>query len=444
MLTCVAFLCVALAVGGSSTSPLPAAVARLAAIPVLGVSLWRLALRPLSPLAGAGLGLVAATALLLAAQMIPLPPGVWSGLPGRELAMETFRAIGIPPPWLPFSLAPDATRNALLALLPPAAMFCAVLSIDERGRRLLAVTALAMALASVLLGLLQVAGGPESPLRFHTPTSRDVGVGFFANRNHQASFLVSAIPLAALLAERSQSGERTRSLFWIAACFGVALVAAVGVAMTRSRAGVLLAAPALLGGLLVLRAATAQPGRRPDWGPTLALLSSVALAAGLVAAFALTPIAERFQASPERDARFAVAPVVAAGGAAFAPLGSGGGSFRHVYEMLEPPNLVLTAYVNHAHDEYLEIWLEHGLAGVALSALFAAWFVTAVLRGARGRERGSPALVMAGAAVAAIMLAHSAADYPLRTPGLATLFALACGLLAPPPIRAGRSGEDES
>jgi hypothetical protein len=41
-------------------------------------------------------------------------------------------------------------------------------------------------------------------------------------------------------------------------------------------------------------------------------------------------------------------------------------------------------------------------------------------------------MAMTGAVMVGLLLAHSFVDYPLRTPALACLFALGCGLMVSP------------
>ena len=48
---------------------------------------------------------------------------------------------------------------------------------------------LAVGLISVLIGLIQVAQGERSPLRFFEFTNPTEAVGFFANRNHFAALI---------------------------------------------------------------------------------------------------------------------------------------------------------------------------------------------------------------------------------------------------------------
>ena len=118
------------------------------------------------------------------------------------------------------------------------------------------------------------------------------------------------------------------------------------------------------------------------------------------------------------------------------PLGAGIGSFAEYYRFTEPLEMVGRKYVNSAHNEFLEIALEAGIPGLAV--LFAgigviAWSGWRALRGGLGKA-GDDRRIKAAAGVAIIILiAHSSFDYPLRTTGLAVLFAFLCGLLMPRP-----------
>ena len=57
------------------------------------------------------------------------------------------------------------------------------------------------------------------------------------------------------------------------------------------------------------------------------------------------------------------------------PLGSGLGTFVPVYAMFEKPEDAQDTYVNRAHNEILEIWLETGMLGLALIVVFVSgWY----------------------------------------------------------------------
>jgi O-antigen ligase len=434
----VAFLVVALVCGGSSSSALSAAVVRIGAVPVLALGLWRLSQRPTTPGARWPLILLAAGGAVIVAQLIPMPPDVWQALPGHRTVADGYRAAEMAAPWLPISLTPDATWSSLLGLIPPSAMLIATLTLAVSERRLLAAAVLAVALLSAALGMLQKAGGTDSALRLYAITNPESAVGFFANRNHQADFLALTLPLAAYLAARWAGRGRARTFFWAAVGVGFAIVMASCVATTGSRAGLLLVALGTAGGgLVVLRAHAKSPG--PGW--RLAALAAPAaltlMAAGLIT-LAVDPRLERaVLARSGPELRLELNPEVARAGRAFAPLGSGAGSFATVYQMFEPLQSMGPTFVNHAHDDFVEVWLEAGVAGTALVLAFAAWWVAATWHVVQDRRVSGAALSLAGSLMVGMSLIHSLVDYPLRTPALITLFAFACGLIVPPPAEPG-------
>jgi O-antigen ligase len=218
----------------------------------------------------------------------------------------------------------------------------------------------------------------------------------------------------------------------------------VGVASTSSRAGLLLFLIGAVGAVMVvLRARAKSPG--PGWrfAALVAPAVLVLAAAGLVG-MAVNPGLERaVQARSGPDLRFYLNPEVAKAGLTFAPLGSGAGSFAPVYQMFERVDLMGPAFVNHAHDDFIEVWLEAGVAGAALAAAFLAWWVSATWNVVQDRRGHGAALSLAGSLVVGMILVHSLVDYPLRTPALAVLFAFACGLIVTAPHSAQVEGGRE-
>ena len=434
------FLCLALGAGGSSADPVSAAIARLSGLPVLTWAACRLVRRPIPPGALWPLIIMLAAVLLVAAQLIPLPPDIWRSLPGRRTVAEGFTAAGLAAPWLTVSLTPQATLYEGLGLIPPAAVFLAVLTLEAGARRALAAIVLVMAVASVSLGMMQVSQGPDSPLRLYADTNPESAVGFFANRNHQAAFLALTLPLAAFLATRRSAGGGPRAVLWSAVAAGFALIVAVGAGVTGSRAGAVLI---VLGGLgaaaVAARVLARSAGSHAAWAPVAALAVAILAAGGLVAVSGDAVLAGRLQERFGDDLRLELNPAVARAGLAFAPVGSGLGSFVDVYPMFESRLTLGPSYVNHAHNDFLEIWLECGVPGIALVVGFLVWWVGATVSLSRDPRARETPLALAGSIVVAMLLVHSAVDYPLRTPALATLFGLACGWLvrgaASPPAR---------
>ena len=71
----------------------------------------------------------------------------------------------------------------------------------------------------------------------------------------------------------------------------------------------------------------------------------------------------RFVAEAGEDVRAKALSGIITGGLAYSPLGSGLGTFEDIYRTQERPETVTNAFLNHAHNDYLELWLETGLVG---------------------------------------------------------------------------------
>ena len=141
-------------------------------------------------------------------------------------------------PWLPISVAGEDTLAALLWLLPALAALVGIVRLGAYRATGLAWSLLAITIASVLLGVMQLSGGADSPFYFYRVTNRGSGVGFFANANHQATLLVCAIPfVAALFAARKRSRSMQGASGLAIALAGVVLILVVGVAINGSLAG---------------------------------------------------------------------------------------------------------------------------------------------------------------------------------------------------------------
>ena len=254
--------------GGTRTGFLSDAAIQLLAIPLLLIAAWRLAGVPSLKGGRWALVLCLAIALVPALQLIPLPPSVWTALPGREPAMEAFRLLGQELPWMPLSLSPRATWLSGLSLLPPIAIFLATLLIGYRERRTLSLILVAFGVLSAFVGLAQVAEGPSSSLRFFAVTNTSEAVGFFANRNHFAAalyaFTVFAAAWAVEVAAPPPSGQTRLDTRWIVpvvASLTVLVILVAAQAMARSRAGLGFTIAALVGAAVHRPARPAQRAR---------------------------------------------------------------------------------------------------------------------------------------------------------------------------------------
>ncbi len=435
--------------GSTSNGHLSDAILALLSIPVLLVALWRILDAPRHLETRQALAFCGAIVAIPLLQLVPLPPVLWTHLPGREPIIAAFELLGRQPSWAPISMASNSTWLSALSLLPPLAVFLSLLTLDWPQRRALSFLAIAAGVASAFLGLAQLAQGPTSSLRFYQITNESSPVGFFANQNHFAALLYSAIPLtlawlAAKLGAMRFASERGHYnvdivLVMETIAISVVLLTLMTVeAIGRSRAGIILTMVGLLGSL----ALTGKPPRHlKNLASPRVVLGVIALALLFVGNSALVRILDRFSVDPLSDQRIVFARNTVSAAKTFMPIGAGLGAFVPVYAMFEKPrDLVAGEYVNHAHNDLLELWLETGVAGPLLLCLFLYWLVGRAAR-AWGASNPGPLvidkyLIRSAILIIALLLCHSLVDYPLRTGALMATTAFACALLIDPALPA--------
>jgi O-antigen ligase len=433
--------------GGTRNGFLSDAILQFLSIPPLLVTVWQLLGVPPSEMRKHwsfrwGLTFLAALVGVPLLQLLPLPPVIWTMLPNRQAIMEAFQLMGGDLPWLPISVSPEATWLGALSLTAPAAVFLSTLLLSYAERRAMSVLVLAIGLVSAFLGLLQVAQGPSSPLRFFSITNTEETVGFFANRNHFSAFLYVLILLAvcwsadAVFRARASLNRRAYDHATVGAVvIGVAaiIVFLSAQAMARSRAGLALTIVALVGAI-----ALASKERRMMSGSAVQVfVSATALIFWFVAEYTLYRIMERFATDPLADSRITFARNTFAAAVDYLPFGSGIGSFVPVYGMYErPSDTMANAFANHAHNDILEVSLESGIFGLALMAFFGVWVVKRAMEIWRSARLGAREvdlwLARSATLIVFLLSIHSFVDYPLRTGAVMAVMAFACGLLVPP------------
>ena len=420
--------------GASRENALRVLLVELVSLPVLFLSLravldgarWREIAGPL--------GLIAAILAIPLLQLIPLPPGVWQALPGREAMTAGLAAAGLTPGWLPFSMSPEDTHASALALTAPIAMFLVVQTLDPDESRSAMGVYLILAVLGLGLGAVQLSSGQAFLGYLYRTTNHGSLVGFFANRNHEASYLLAMLPFSAVFIARRDRGGRAE-LFGTAGWFMIVLViAALGA--VHSRAGLLLAAPALVGCVAV--AWRAGAGRRRT--RTLLILSGmIAAGVAVVLALALAPNLSRFSEDPGQETRLRSWPHVEQAATEHLPFGAGIGAFDRVYRAAEPVELITPTYLNHAHNDYLELWLEAGWAGAAVLVAVLGWLAWMSAKAWRRPPGGGADLQRAASIAVGLVVLHSFVDYPLRTLSMAVLFAFCCSVLCWPSPATGHA-----
>jgi O-antigen ligase len=430
-----AYLALCLLLGGASAAGYWSnMLLQLLALPIIGLVL---ASDSSNPVGASGRQLLALLLMVLAVilvQLIPLPPSLWQGLPGRERIAAAYALLDQPLPWLTASLAPVSTIASALWLLPAVAVLVGIVRLGLFKGRTVAWSITSIAALSVLIGGAQVIGGNDSALYFYDITNWGKTTGFFANSNHEATLLLVTIPFATALyfhyANRGESSQRRSGLLVVLVM--ALLTVAVGLAINASSAGIALAVPVLAASALAFR--KRRTPRRGAWMAVVGLLAALAI----VAVYnPMTPPAflkSEYDVSAGTRSVFFANTAEAVGD--YFPAGSGIGTFGHVYPGYEDPSSTDRIYTNHAHNDYLELLLETGLPGVVVLLLFLYWWSRRAMT--IWRDEQPDFFAKAATIASAAMLAHSIVDYPLRTAALSAVFAACCALMAAPRARTGR------
>lgn len=435
-------LCVVLG-GASAAGALANGLLQLLALAVLLLHVWS---RGAPPLPREGRWLVAIFLIFAAvgaAQLIPLPPSLWTGLPGRDVVARSLGLLGLTPGSMPASLDPARTVASLLALLPPAAMFLVATRLTRDERSVVAKVLLGLAVVTIVLGAFQLLGGSGSRLRFYAITNAASSVGFFSNANHVATLLLCALPfalsfLARAAKEKAGSGREGKGFIYAA----IAVFIAVGIAMNGSLAGLGMLVPTALASFLLYRKSAGKSvgggkGHAAWWMAGIATIFVAGIA--LYGPLAGERLAGKFDATDSTGRQISI-PTTIAAAKDHLPVGSGLGTFRDLYRTYEPVEDVTFVYVNHAHNDYAEILLEMGVPGALLVFAFIAWWAVRSFSAWRSEYNGV-ALARAGSIAIGVTLVHSLVDYPLRTAAISVIVALAAGFMVQPPAaRSKRRG----
>jgi len=386
-------------------------------------------------------------------QLVPLPPALWTRLPHADLRSAPFALLGREPDYRPISLTPEATALSALSLAPPIALFVGARLLPTVRRRQLVLAVLAVGLASAFLGIAQLAGGEQSPLRFYSVTNPSDAVGFFANRNHLAALLYVSMLLTApwaldgvfaFLEARREGRLAAGSLSSACLCGTLMFIFGVAEIATRSRAGVALT---MLGAIGIAALMARDPRNR--WKTVSLRLFGVAIAAVVLFSmqFGFDGFVDRLAVDPRGDGRLAIAEHTIAAARSYLPFGSGVGSFGSVYGQWEAPrDLIPDVYINQAHDDLIQIGLEAGAPGLLILLIFVIALTGRTIRLLRARgDRAAPldtALKSASVMAIVCLFLHSLVDYPLRTSAGMILFAFCCAV-ATQPTDSSRGGSLE-
>ncbi|MEO7874906.1 MAG: O-antigen ligase family protein [Dokdonella sp.] len=411
--------------GDSSRSNPGMMVAELLAIPLLLAALVQCARR--GSLSSARWGAFAALLILLlpVVQLLPMPDSLWSLSSDRVQLLQDLNAVGVTAVDTRWTLSPSATERAIYFLLPGMALFFCMLGVGRSAWRQMLNLIVILCVANLVLGFAQMIAGKNSVLNPYPQYAPYLG-GIFANRNHQADLLAIGLMLVASFLldawyRRSTDRHAGRTI-GLLALMAVAFVFSLPLA--GSRAGVIVAMVMLLGVLLSSGLPSLNAFRRSRSLQAGGVVAFFVFATGLYAAFAWTTADVAIEGS-----RHTLLVETLRIGGEQAPWGSGIGTFVQTFQRGAGDALLMHEFVNNAHNEYAQWWLEAGVAGVLVVALVLMILAKTLVTLLRRRQESEARLCGIAAIMGmGVVILHSTVDYPLRTQSLLAVFAVLAGI----------------
>jgi O-antigen ligase len=371
--------------------------------------------------------LIALSVVLPLVQIIPLPPAIWTALPGRELMARSLEMTGDEARWMAFSANPLRTALALSALVTPLAVLIIGWTLPRDRLLTIGWIAAALGLVTILMGLAQLGATTDSGTLFGSRSPGSVLLGTFANRNSTGLLLGFSLALAALLP--APRPHPAIPLARVAIC-GLLLLAIV---LTKSRTGIALAMlPLGLAGLRALwwalrerRAAAGRQGSLAMIMGALALLATGGTALVVAAPGPIGEAMERFEAKD--DPRRYIWDDAGYSASRYWPAGAGIGTFDEVFQVDESLENLTKRTAGRAHNDYLELAIEAGLPGLALAGL---WIILVGWLSWRARLSSQRWAAWAGSSFLLAIALQSITDYPLRNQTILAFAGFALVLLA--------------
>lgn len=356
---------------------------------------------------------------------------------------------------LSLSLTPVVSKRALLRFLAYASILLVLANTINDWRQLqnVCMVLLASGFLLAVIGIIHRLSGSRDLLWFYPLRYGGAAFGPFTNRNHYAAYqsMIVGVGIAALLVAGSwgaHEGEPWRSrlerfsqkrLSFIGlSAFAIVLIAS-SVLLTLSRAGTISLLMAALTIFILAfireRKTLVNVLNKPD---SISLNTALFITIGIMAMvvwIGWRPVVSRIStlrdvtANPFEDTRFVVSREMLRAGLRHPFVGTGTGSFRHVFPLSQPAFLGNWRFL-HGHNDWFELFMESGFAG-----LFIVFFMLfTLLRRMKVLlfRSGLPAETFMGYGLFFAFITiglHSFLDYGLRKPAGMYLFCAVCAMV---------------
>ena len=342
------------------------------------------------------------------------------------------------------SIAPYNTRIHLILVVCCAAVFffARILGQDRASRRRIVTWSVALGTFEALYGLVQYLTGWQRIFGYVKKYNLEEATGTYVNRNHFAGFLEMVIPfgVALVLYENAKLPRKVvpgrnarikrvlgaRKLSRIGLWLLAAMVMVAGLFFSFSRMGIISA----VASLAVMAAFSGFQRKAGLWVAAGIMACGIILVLWMGAGPALGrfgTISEEYASADE--SRWSLWKDTARLIGGHPLLGSGLGTFPVAFTRVQ--TTFLGRFVNHAHNDYLEMASDLGIPAAALFFWSTGALLVRAARKAASSEMSFERAMALGClgSIAAILL-HSLTDFNLYIPANALVFSLILGLAA--------------
>jgi len=365
--------------------------------------------------------------------LIPLPTMLWELIPGRELYVQIAH-------WLTndnlasinkrLSIIPYETEHAFFALLPPLAIFLVVVSSPQKIVKLILSLAILLAIGEAMLAFIQY-GKTDDYFYFGIPRIREnASHGTYPNPDHLATLMFIILPFTISLfiynlRAISHTGDEKRknTKIILTTCYFLATLFLLAASLaTGSRAGIALT---FLAVILAYLAFT----RYTNVKTKLIIISTMSFVViGILLLTSASSLVSRFIAeNPFLDGRWKIFSNTYTGIEAFFPFGSGPGTFPDVYRLFQP--MEQRGFINHTHNDYLELIFDTGLLGIAIITSFFFLFIKQWKNIPSARRRSFRYIQAASRISLVLFLLHAIVEFNLHDVMNVLFFSLLAGIV---------------
>lgn len=360
------------------------------------------------------MGIFFAVVIMVSIQIVPIANDAAKILVGDYyFRKDVLQSLNIDSNYLSISVDPSMTVFAGLQFIIPVYMLMSANRLSSIQFERVMDICIAIFCICFVIGLIQVSTGGAQAVIYNN-SHKSFFTGIFANRNHCATFTcIMFIIISWKLKELALSRRLAKSILFVLALFCFAIIIS-----TTSRAGVLV--------FLISFASVCylnfQNIKIRRLYIAVGLVGAATTAVTVIYVDSVLSVFERFYLVSEDDRWWYIERSLKMAHD-FLPFGSGLGNFVPVFKRYEELGELNAYFVNHAHNEYVELLVEMGILSVpiflgliAISLPLAKRFI------ARDNSLESYIFICV-----AIVMIHSFFDYPMRTQSIAAIIALLVG-----------------